>query len=209
MQSGLLQLGVTSSYMLFWLVEENGDNRPLIVPKSFVTRIFPGSAGAGIEIQESAAQIVEELRELNDSLPDVIADAELERLARFLAAEMECENEAPDKMSDLIRFARNSDEVREQQSLEIGFFTLRLNSTDANLKVFGFASAEGIEASNSGLAASRAENVFAEMEQWCGRILDGCPEFDRDSVVVPVGEDHFINGVANSRSAIMAVCDSS
>ena len=133
---------------------------------------------------------------------------ELVRLARFLVPEMACENEAPVKMSDLIHFALNRDDIREQQSLQIGLFTLGLNMTDVNLKVFGFASADGIETDNSTLAESRANNVFTEMNRWCQRIVDGCPTFDSADVVA-VGEDHFINGVANSRSAIIAICDSS
>ena len=203
----LLHLGVTSSFMLFWLVEDNGVGRPLIVPKSFVRRIFPGSAVADIEMQDSSVRIVEELRELNESLPDVIDDADLARLALFLASEMECGNEIQVKMSELIHFARNSDEIRAQQRLLIGLFALGLEPSDVNLKVFAFASPDGVEASNSELAESRGERVFAEMQRWCERIVDGCPAFDQP-VIVAFGEDHFINGVANSRSAIMAVCDS-
>lgn len=115
------------------------------------------------------------------------------------------------RMSGLILFGNNRSDLRAQAYYEIDSF-LNDKATPPDSTVFGFASPDGGRGGNKELARERAckvaNMVCAVINQDVGHPAEtgdpcGC---QRVSVIVEKGEDHFINGIANSRSAVIAAC---
>ena len=118
------------------------------------------------------------------------------------------------RMSGLILFGNDKSDLRAQAYYEIDSF-LNDKEPPRTTTVFGFASPDGDRGGNKELARERAckvaNTVCAVIDQDQGyfeyqaETIDkcGCPKV---GVIVEQGEDHFINGIANSRSAVIAAC---
>ena len=116
--------------------------------------------------------------------------------------------------SGLILFGNDKSDLRAQAFYEIDSF---LNDTapPPNTMVFGFASPDGLRGENEKLAGERAcevaNMICAVINQDHGYIdyqaeLTGNCGCSGVGTIADKGEDHFINGVANSRSAVVAAC---
>ena len=109
--------------------------------------------------------------------------------------------------SEFIRFHRNeaslkSDENNARKPRErqkIAAFAAQWKAAATPWTVFGFARADGEQTGNTSLSAKRAAAVksllSAELKRTCGKMQ-----------AAGLGEHHPINGVANGRSARIAVC---
>ena len=66
----------------------------------------------------------------------------------------------------------------------------------AQLYVFGYASADGPGSHNRTLSKQRADHVRALVEETTQQVVG----------TFPMGEDHLVNGVAESRGARLVAC---
>lgn len=119
-----------------------------------------------------------------------------QRLTSYLAERSACGNARFD-MSDFILFYRTKSELDKAAKGLVAEFMKR-NGQIKKLWVFGFASPDGEDELNKGLAEVRVKAVRKEIQ--AGRSYSG------DIAVKPIGEDHPINGIANSRSVVIAAC---
>ena len=118
-------------------------------------------------------------------------------------------------VSDFILFENDRSELREQAAGKVDDF-LKRSKNPPDFMVFGFASPDGHRGENEELAGERAckvaHEVCAKVDQdhgyfeYAAKSDDNCG-CRRVRINTDVGEDHFINGVANSRSAVIAACD--
>lgn len=131
-----------------------------------------------------------------------------ELLRTWITEEMGC-GEDRLVVSEFIRFGWNAatlesarkERAREQVSAFVKAWKKHGGDTPPQWRVFGFASADGERGRNDGLARQRAvavKNVLCN-------ILD-CDANGTTIKIQKLGEDHPINGVANSRSARIAGC---
>ena len=82
-------------------------------------------------------------------------------------------------------------------SLDHAIQSLQLEDADgAQLYVFGYASADGPGRHNRTLSKQRADHVSALVEETTRQVAD----------TFPMGEDHLVNGVAESRGARLVAC---
>lgn len=117
--------------------------------------------------------------------------------------EMACEGGEEARMSGFIRFNRGSANLDDfdANSKEIENFASKRGQA-TKWRVFGFASPDGEQRVNKGLSQKRAQAVEKVL---CGQL--GCSGTSGTKVEMKgFSEDHPINGIANSRSAIIAVC---
>ena len=119
-----------------------------------------------------------------------------QRLTSYLAEKTACDNAGLD-MSDFILFGRTKFQLEGAAKGQVAEFMKR-NGQIKKLWVFGFASPDGEDGRNKGLAKVRAKAVRNEIKT--GHSYSG------DIAVKPIGEDHPINGIANSRSVVIAAC---
>lgn len=119
-----------------------------------------------------------------------------QRLTSYLAEKTACDNAGLD-MSDFILFGRTKFQLEGAAKGQVAEFMKR-NRQIKKLWVFGFASPDGEDERNKGLAEVRAKAVRNEIKT--GHSYSG------DIAVKPIGEDHPINGIANSRSVVIAAC---
>ncbi len=150
-------------------------------------------------------------------------------LREHIRAQMNCA--ADDlKISGFIRFSNNNASINDAaEKMKINKFVARIDKRASRWGVFGFASEAGKKDRNRKLSWQRAcgvtkyicneyncqpsgldcntypkdqgENV--EVKHTCA-VSDGNPK--SEFLIYPSGEDHFINGVADSRSVVIAAC---
>ena len=134
-----------------------------------------------------------------------------------IQGEIQCET-TPPLFSEFLLFKKGKSELDSQVKHKITSFRDKIKGFEL-AKVHGFASADGQSGHNQELASRRAcvvaENLCPDKEN---NDYDGidCAEFIEEEgkdcngmkvqVLASHGEDHFINGVANSRSAMIAAC---
>ena len=130
-------------------------------------------------------------------------------------------------LSDVIRFPIGTSSLEGAAPDRIDNFLCRVGDRATGWRIFGFASGEGGKDMNQKLSRQRAcqvskyicekrdcescgidcgklpEGGEAEVAHTCA-VPDGNPK--SDLFIHPLGEEHFINGVADSRSAVIAAC---
>ena len=136
--------------------------------------------------------------------PDANSPRLEERLITEIRNKLEEKNDRCDdlRISPPIVFRpRVSDEPAAPtgpDSVEHAVRSLRLDDADrAELYVFGYASADGPRNYNQTLSEQRAAQVVREVVRQTGRQVAGR---------FPMGEDHLVNGVAESRGARLVAC---
>lgn len=130
-------------------------------------------------------------------------------LRQYVAKEMECTEDGQQiHISKFIRFNRDKAEIgaNPASKANIDNFVSRWVGKDrrGGWAVFGFASPDGERTRNNKLSSDRAKAVKGQM----------CPSKNEADCIAKFGkielkdsgENHPINGVANSRSAVIAVC---
>lgn len=117
-----------------------------------------------------------------------------QRLPSFLAEKTACGNARFD-MSDFIRFDWMKSDLSPAAEKQVANFMGRSGQVK-KLLVFSFASPDGRTRRNKELAKERARAVVNKIR----RSYSGCVS------IKPMGEDHPINGIANSRSVVIAAC---
>ena len=118
---------------------------------------------------------------------------------------------------EFLLFNKGKHELSDRARWQIDYFRGKPGSPKS-VKVHGFASADGGLAHNQHLASNRACTVAGYMCNGTGTNNNNvdCAGFADPAgmscngmniqVIGSHGEDHFINGVANSRSAVIAAC---
>lgn len=119
-----------------------------------------------------------------------------QRLRSFLAEKTAC-GKARFEMSDTIRFDWRDSGLNKAAKGQVADFVERSRQVK-KLWVFGFASPDGETRHNKELAKKRVQAVVDKIKtehSYHGYISTN-----------PIGENHPINGIANSRSAVIAAC---
>lgn len=123
-----------------------------------------------------------------------------------ITEEMACDGGKEAQISGFIRFNKGSAKLGDfdANSKEIESFA-RDKGQATKWVVFGFASPDGEQGVNNPLSRKRAKTVRKEL---CTALSSSRPELkcEEDINIKEAGEDYPINGVANSRSARIAVC---
>ena len=191
--------------------QDNGEGKAVSSGKAFK----PGAAAFRYEMLEYAKEIKNNLK---PPTPPKAHDHEgfvtEKRFLSYLAANMGC-HESEVQRSDFIRFDRDEPEPQYQtpyfkkdspQRQAIQEFVEKNEKEAKQWAVFGFASLDGHENHNSALAARRAEVVE---DVRCAALNGKGPDQECNDpriITKGMGEEHPINGVANGRSAVIAVC---
>lgn len=117
--------------------------------------------------------------------------------------EMACDGGGEARISGFIRFNRGSENLSDfdANSEEIKKF-VKERGQATKWRVFGFASPDGEQEGNNALAYKRAVVVKNLL---CDKLKPDCANGTKIEMK-GFSEDHPINGIANSRSAIIAVC---
>lgn len=119
-----------------------------------------------------------------------------QRLASYIAGKTAC-GKARFEMSDFIRFGWKKSKLDEAAKKQIAGFMER-NRQARKLWVFGFTSPDGKEGHNKELAKKRVQAVVDKIKTE--------HSYHGDISTNPIGENHPINGVADSRSVVIAAC---
>ena len=131
-------------------------------------------------------------------------------MSQHITEKMECSKEDRQvRISKFIRFNRDKAEIgtdptHERKIENIENFVGKWAGKDGSVRwtVFGFASPDGEQQKNKNLSKERANAV---KDQMCLHSAIDC-ERPGATKLECGGENHPINGVANSRSAVIAVC---
>ena len=223
----LAWIGSNSRYAFFRPVtsQSHGETGVMIVPFDRIACIRDGKTDTGNHCRtpkqstEVEFKQNEEIKALFERLMDTgqgnyrIPPVTESEVQSYVANAMDCDAGRPD-MSDFILFENDKSDLRAQAYHKMDVF-LEKDHHSSKPTVFGFASADGRRGENMELAGERACTVanvvcavvnqdygyFARQARTVGNC--GCPEV---RIIADKGEDHFINGVANSRSAVIAAC---
>ena len=135
-----------------------------------------------------------------------LEDHVTERNARaFIRKEMDCTaDDGRFDMSEFIRFDLGKDTLKVAAEEQIATFMNRPGRIN-RMKIFGFTSPDGDGGHNDSLSVDRAKVVKDEVESKYKGYL---PAGTYDVPTNPIGENHSINGIANSRSVVIAACRS-
>ena len=120
-----------------------------------------------------------------------------------ITEEMGCDGDEGTRISGFIRFNRGSENLDDfsASSKEIKRFVKERDQA-TKWMVFGFASPDGEQKGNNALAYKRAVAVKNFL---CDELKPDCAN-GTEIEIKGFSEDHPVNGVANSRSARIAVC---
>lgn len=151
-------------------------------------------------------------------------------LREYIRKQMQCAAAGELKVSGFIRFSNNNAEINDAaEKMKINDFVERIDKQASRWGVFGFASEAGGKKRNRKLSWQRACGVKdyickdydcqscdidcntypkgqggkVKVEQAC-TVSRGDPK--SELLIHSLGEDHFINGVADSRSVVIAAC---
>lgn len=131
---------------------------------------------------------------------------------QYVSQQMDCDKDQKIEISEFILFERNESKLdldgedhrknhrKQRERQRVHDFADEWKKTATQWKVFGFASADGEQTGNNNLSSKRAEEVKNLL---CDELNTPCNNVKAEK---GMGEDHPINGVANSRSARIAVC---
>ena len=224
----LIRIGSNSSYV-FLKYKDTGlgeNNVPplLVVPLSQIAYISENQNGNGqddgLGMTDFEKEILKHVKRIDGKMkPQPLIerheheDYVTEKLLRpYIVKEMKC-SESEVQISGFIRFGRDEPDPKSASSYfnndpsdrrTIQKFAAEWRKTAKKWKVFGFASLDGAENMNRDLSKKRATAAQVELCSVLG--LKSKPDCDEKITTAKGGEDHPINGVANSRSAIVAVC---
>ena len=137
-----------------------------------------------------------------------------ERLRADLGKRMGCAADERLSVSDYIQFASNASSIDAAAKNKINDFVCRVGGQATKWGVFGFASEPGDDKLNRSLSWKRACEVTKQICNASGFDCENGPDKegtemkcgDKSVRVFGQGEEHFINGAANSRSAVIAAC---
>jgi len=142
---------------------------------------------------------------------------------------LECAKDEDLSVSGLMRFGGGKHSLDEAAKDRIDKFVARLDKQTSKWGVFGFASEEGNAEQNRKLSWQRACEVkrYICKKRGCSSCDAGCKTYLKDKSlkmeaehkctgasgdrktdfpIICLGEEHFINGVADSRSVAIAAC---
>ena len=171
----------------------------------------PGAAAFGYEMLKHVEEIKNDLKRFAFPAAHEHEDYVTEKpFQSYIAENMKNMNcaEGEVRLSDFIQFARNEPRPRHQvpyfkrdspQGLAIQEFAKKNGEKDPQWTVWGFASLDGSKNTNRALAERRAKAVRDVLRS----VLN---DEGREIPIIDRGEEHPINGVANGRSAVIAVC---
>lgn len=223
----LARIGSNSTYTFFKRLDTNETSTILAIPLSQIVCISKTGecksegpdTGNGIikKIAELAERNIALHEEHNLLVRTLIAAYEhgayvTESLLRqYVAEEMECTEEGQQvHISKFIRFNRDKAEIEANPANKdnLDNFVSRWVGKDGVVgrAVFGFASPDGERKRNNSLSGKRAEAVKDRMCPPSSNNEADCKAEFGNIEIKDSGENHPINGVANSRSAVIAVC---
>lgn len=132
---------------------------------------------------------------------------------QHIAQQMSCDKDQRLEVSEFIRFGRNKATLDSTEEQKVSTFVqdVRKREERPDWWVFGFASPDGESGVNKELSEDRAK---VAAEALCAALDAAALEAgeqkreckDRNVIVRHLDENHPINGIANSRSARVAVC---
>ena len=168
----------------------------------------PGAAAFGYEMLKHVEEIKNDLKRFTLPAAHKHEDHVTEKPFQLYIAEyMNCA-EGEVQLSDFIRFDRNKPGPQYQapyfkkgslQGRAIQEFAEKNGEEGTQWTVLGFASLDGSKNTNSALAGRRAKAVGDVLRP----VLN---DKGQEILIKGIGEEHPINGVANGRSAVIAVC---
>ena len=218
------------SFLWRWLKETWGESaggdslpRAAVVPLSRVLCMYDEPANPVNDTDASSLSCTARTSETSNDSPVPPQKAELDaqpsttpeepdanspRLEERLMTEIRNKLEEKRDRCDDLRISppivfrpRESDEpaaTAGPDSVEHAVWSLRLDDADrAKLYVFGYASADGPRNYNQTLSEQRAAQVVRMLDRRTRRRVAG---------TFPMGEDHLVNGVAESRGARLVAC---
>ena len=211
----LVRIGSSSSHTFFRRIDEANASTTLTIPASQIICISEtGDSGKGCQSttakgteQNTTSQNIVLSKEDNpwiDELIQALEESVTENGVRqYISQQMNCDKDRLE-ISEFFRFGRNKAKLDPTEKQKVFTFVdewkKKWVDQSAQCKVFGFASADGEQTGNNNLSSERVKEVK--------NLLGGKPnplcDIIEDGEVM--GEDHPINGVANSRSARIAVC---
>ena len=192
--------------------------RYLPSPTSVQIVVVDGKTSAGnvLPDAETNSLIRETLSAIHHAVEVKVTD---KRLLAEIENDMKCVASQQPLVSDYIRYASDSPVVNAVARDRINDFVCRVGNQASNWGVFGFASEPGSDDRNRELSWKRACEV---KKQLCNAPGFDCesnydqekPEKgdkelncgDKSVKLFGKGSAHFINGTANSRSAVIATC---
>ncbi len=229
----LVHIGSSSAHE-FFLKNEGDKNKPIAIPLSGIVCIADEESGCepNDTIEQLIKQIEAGLKKLEEislkpeynpwitTLIEALEENVTENGVRqYISQNVECGENQRVEVSKFILFDRNEsdfdlDEEDERKNLskqrerqKVSDFAKDWKEKATRWTVFGFASADGEQTGNNNLSLKRSEEVKKLL---CMYLKNHNPNFDCDSketlTARGLGEDQPINGVANSRSARIAVC---
>ena len=160
-------------------------------------------------------QLHSEISRINQDISDLRQHGHDEpvtesRLRQYVGAGMKCGESMRVEMSKFIHFKKGSNDLDDfPGNLPAIKDFIGKNPTSNNWFVFGFASADGEKRINKDLSEKRANTVKDEVERMCSSSpsSEHGPKCSNKKIEhAGMGERHPINGVANSRSAVVAAC---
>ena len=202
-------VGANSTYMFFRGPEDGEDGNDTgitVIPRAEILSI---SQTVPPTPPESPARVILD-REDNFWIEELVSGLSLEdhvteRNARVdILKKMICGNGGRPDMSEFILFKRKSKKLEGMAEEQIAKFMKRPGRMN-RMRIFGFTSPDGDGGHNGNLSGGRAEAVKKEVES---KYKDYLPAGTHNVLTDPIGENHSINGIANSRSAVIAACRS-
>lgn len=192
--------------------------RYLPAPTSVQIVVVDGKTSTGnvLPDAETNSLIRETLSAIHNAVEVKVTD---KRLLEGIKNNMDCGGGKEPLVSDYIRYASDSPAVDAVARDRINDFVCRVGNRALNWGVFGFASEPGSNNRNQELSWKRACEV---KKQLCNdRDFDCASNYNQENpekgykelkcgdnsvLLFGKGSAHFINGTANSRSAVIAAC---
>ena len=223
---GIFALAVSVSVILFlafpWEAIGKFFKQPSVrylpAPTSVQIVVVDGKTSAGnvLPDAETNSLIRETLSAIHNAVEVNVTD---KRLLEDIKNNMDCGGGKEPLVSDYIRYASDSPVVDAVARDRINDFVCHVGNQASKWGVFGFASEPGSDDRNRELSWKRACEVKKQLcnapDFDCESNYDqekpekGYKELicgDKSAQLFGKGKTHFINGAANSRSAVIAAC---
>ena len=217
-KDNLVRIGSNSSYT-FFKKRNGGASAVLAVPLSQIVCISEtDDGGQGCTSEETIKGNGENTSPQNivlskkdnpwiDELIQTMEENITENGVRhYISQQMACDKDQRLEVSDFIRFEWSKAALDPTEEGKVVDFVDEWKERPEKWAVFGFASPDGERGVNKTLSKDRAKAVESEL---CAALDAVGPKREceeRDVAVKHFDEDHPINGIANSRSARIAVC---